>query len=106
MTLKSKNAITFNFEARQALARGVDQVADLVKMTLGPKGRNIVIEQRIGYPIITKDGGTVAKHINLPDPKENMGARLCREVASQTNDKVGDGTTTSIVLAQASVKDS
>ncbi|HWQ40995.1 MAG TPA: molecular chaperone GroEL [Desulfosporosinus sp.] len=104
MTLKSKNAITFNFEARQALARGVDQVADLVKMTLGPKGRNIVIEQRIGYPIITKDGVTVAKHINLPDPKENMGARLCREIASQTNDEVGDGTTTSIVLAQALLK--
>jgi len=104
MTLKSKNAITFNFEARQALARGVDQVADLVKVTLGPKGRNIVIEQRIGYPIITKDGVTVAKHVNLPDPKENMGARLCREVASQTNHEVGDGTTTSIVLAQALVQ--
>ncbi|NLI93539.1 MAG: molecular chaperone GroEL [Peptococcaceae bacterium] len=104
MTPKEKTVIAFKSEARQALVRGVDQVADLVKVTLGPKGRNIVIGQVMGYPIITKDGVTVAKHIHLPDPQENMGARLCREVARQTNDLVGDGTTTSIVLAQAMVK--
>jgi chaperonin GroEL len=104
MTQKEKSAILFQAPARQALARGVDQVADLVKVTLGPKGRNIVIGQAIGYPIITRDGVTVAKHIHLSNPQENMGARLCREVARQTNDLVGDGTTTSIVLAQAMVK--
>ncbi|MGI6449978.1 MAG: Hsp60 family chaperonin [Desulfitobacteriia bacterium] len=104
MTLKQKSAVTYKFEARQALARGVDQVAELVKVTLGPKGRNIVIGQFIGYPLITKDGVTVAKYIHLPDPQENMGARLCCEVAGQTNELVGDGTTTSIVLAQAIVK--
>ncbi|RNC29212.1 MAG: 60 kDa chaperonin 5 [Candidatus Dichloromethanomonas elyunquensis] len=104
MTYRGKSAVTLRAEARQALARGVDKVADLVKVTLGPKGRNIVIEQMIGYPIITKDGITVAKHVNLPDSQENMGARLCREAARQTNDLEGDGTTTSIVLVQAIVK--
>lgn len=104
MTAKRKSAIVFNTEARHALARGVDQVADLVKMTLGPKGRSIVIEQAMGNPIITRDGVTVAKHINLPDPREDMGARLCREIADQTDELAGDGTTTSIVLAQAIVK--
>jgi chaperonin GroEL len=104
MTSQEKTTVTLNEEARYALARGVDKVADLVKVTLGPKGRNIVIEQMMGYPLVTKDGVTVAKHINLPDPRENMGARLCKEVARQTNDMVGDGTTTSIVLAQAIVK--
>lgn len=96
--------IILRAESRQTLVRGFDKVADLVKTTLGPKGRNIVIERYIGYPLITKDGVTVAKHIHLPDSKENMGARLCREVAERTNELVGDGTTTSIVLAQAMVK--
>lgn len=96
--------IILRAESRQTLVRGFDKVADLVRTTLGPKGRNIVIERYIGYPLITKDGVTVAKHIHLPDSKENMGARLCREVAEKTNELVGDGTTTSIVLAQAMVK--
>lgn len=103
MTTRS-NTIALKTEARQALLRGFDKVADLVKITLGPKGRNIVIERIIGYPLITKDGVTVAKHIKLADPQENMGAQLCREVASRTNDLVGDGTTTSIVLAQSMAK--
>lgn len=96
--------ILLQTESRQTLVRGFGKVARLVKATLGPKGRNIVIERYIGYPLITRDGVTVAKHIHLPDPKENMGARLCCEVAEKTNELVGDGTTTSIVLAQAMVK--
>src|ERR1700729_112648 len=87
--------------SRQAILRGVNQLADAVKITLGPKGRNAVIEKKFGAPIITKDGVTVAKEIDLPDPLENMGAQMVREVASKTSDIAGDGTTTATVLAQA-----
>src|SRR6202165_3366491 len=91
----------FNTDARAALKRGVDQLADAVKVTLGPKGRNVVIEKKFGSPTITKDGVTVAKEIELPDALENMGAQMVREVASKTSDVAGDGTTTATVLAQA-----
>src|SRR4249919_2245866 len=87
--------------SRQAILRGVNILADAVKITLGPKGRNAVIEKKFGSPIITKDGVTVAKEIDLPDPLENMGAQMVREVASKTSDVAGDGTTTATVLAQA-----
>jgi chaperonin GroEL len=88
-------------ESRQAILRGVNRLADAVKITLGPKGRNAVIEKKFGAPVITKDGVTVAKEIELPDPLENMGAQMVREVASKTSDVAGDGTTTATVLAQA-----
>src|SRR5271163_1421272 len=88
-------------ESRQAILRGVNILADAVKITLGPKGRNVVIEKKFGAPIITKDGVTVAKEIELPDALENMGAQMVREVASKTSDVAGDGTTTATVLAQA-----
>jgi len=87
--------------ARQAILRGVNILADAVKITLGPKGRNAVIEKKFGAPIITKDGVTVAKEIDLPDPLENMGAQMVKEVASKTSDVAGDGTTTATLLAQA-----
>src|SRR5467141_1798159 len=87
--------------SRQAILRGVNILADAVKITLGPKGRNAVIEKKFGAPIITKDGVTVAKEIELRDPLENMGAQMVREVASKTSDVAGDGTTTATVLAQA-----
>src|SRR3989441_3522503 len=87
--------------SRQAILRGVNILADAVKITLGPKGRNAVIEKKFGAPIITKDGVTVAKEIELKDPYENMGAQLVREVASKTSDVAGDGTTTATLLAQA-----
>ncbi len=93
--------ITFSEEARQSILAGVDKLADAVKVTLGPKGRNVVIERKFGSPIITKDGVTVAKEIELENPLENMGAQLVREVASKTNDVAGDGTTTATILAQA-----
>jgi len=93
--------IIFNEKARLALKRGVDQLADAVKVTLGPKGRNVVIEKGFGAPIITKDGVTVAKEIELKDKIENIGAELIKEVASKTNDAAGDGTTTATILAQA-----
>jgi len=93
--------ITYDAEARKALERGVNAVANAVKVTLGPRGRNVVLERKFGAPIITKDGVSVAKEIELEDPFENMGAQLCREVASKTNDVAGDGTTTATVLAQA-----
>ncbi|MEW6308449.1 MAG: chaperonin GroEL [Bacillota bacterium] len=95
--------LAFDAKAREGLRRGVNTVADAVKITLGPKGRNVVLERKFGSPIITKDGVTVAKEIELEDPFENMGAQLCREVAAKTNDMVGDGTTTATVLAQAIV---
>jgi chaperonin GroEL len=95
--------INYNTEARDKLKRGVDQLADAVKVTLGPKGRNVVIEKKYGAPHITKDGVTVAKEIELEDPIENMGAQMVKEVASKTNDQAGDGTTTATVLAQAIV---
>jgi chaperonin GroEL len=93
--------IKFNIEARDLLKKGVDQLSDAVKVTLGPKGRNVVIDKKFGAPHITKDGVTVAKEIELQDPYENMGAQLVKEVASKTNDDAGDGTTTATVLAQA-----
>ncbi len=93
--------ITFNTEAREELRNGVDQLANAVKVTLGPKGRNVVIEKKFGAPHITKDGVTVAKEIELETPQENLGAQLVKEVASKTGDQAGDGTTTATVLAQA-----
>ncbi|MGI9950870.1 chaperonin GroEL [Moorellaceae bacterium AZ2] len=93
--------LAFDVEARRSLERGVNTVAQAVKVTLGPKGRNVVLERKFGSPVITKDGVTVAKEIELKDPMENMGAQLCREVASKTNDVAGDGTTTATVLAQS-----
>ena len=95
--------ITFNLDARDALKRGVDALANAVKVTLGPKGRNVIIDKKFGSPIITKDGVTVAKEIELANPVENMGAQLLKEVASKTADAAGDGTTTATVLAQAIV---
>src|SRR5882757_4384990 len=91
----------FNIDARNRMKRGVDILADAVKVTLGPKGRNVVIEKKYGAPLITKDGVTVAKEIELEDPIENMGAQMVKEVASKTADIAGDGTTTATVLAQA-----
>ncbi len=95
--------ITFNVDARNGLKSGVDALADAVKVTLGPKGRNVVIDKKFGAPIVTKDGVTVAKEIELKDPIENMGAQMLKEVASKTADLAGDGTTTATVLAQAIV---
>jgi chaperonin GroEL len=97
--------ITYSSDARAALKRGVDKLADAVKATLGPKGRNVVIDKKFGAPTITKDGVTVAKEIELEDPIENMGAQMVREVASKTSDVAGDGTTTATVLAQAIVRE-
>ncbi|CUS89996.1 chaperonin GroEL [Candidatus Kryptonium thompsonii] len=93
--------ILFNADARAALKRGVDKLSEAVKVTLGPKGRNVIIDKKFGPPVVTKDGVTVAKEIELEDPVENMGAQLIREVASKTSDVAGDGTTTATVLAQA-----
>ena len=97
--------ITYSADARAALKRGVDKLADAVKATLGPKGRNVVIDKKFGAPTVTKDGVTVAKEIELEDPIENMGAQMVREVASKTSDVAGDGTTTATVLAQAIVRE-
>src|SRR5213595_1522663 len=93
--------LEFNTEARARLKRGVDQLAEAVKVTLGPKGRNVVIDKKFGNPTVTKDGVTVAKEIELEDPIENMGAQMVKEVATKTSDNAGDGTTTATVLAQA-----
>src|SRR5512140_865194 len=93
--------LQYNSEARAALKRGVDQLANAVKVTLGPKGRNVVIDRKFGSPTVTKDGVTVAKEVELPDPIENMGAQMVKEVATKTSDVAGDGTTTATVLAQA-----
>ena len=98
--------ILFNEEARRALGRGVDQLADAVKVTLGPKVRNVVLDKKFGSPTITNDGVTIARDIELPDPFENMGAQLVKEVATKTNDVAGDGTTTATVLAQAMIQES
>ncbi|KYD08360.1 chaperonin GroEL [Caldibacillus debilis] len=97
--------IKFNEEARRAMLRGVDKLADAVKVTLGPKGRNVVLEKKFGSPLITNDGVTIAKEIEFEDPFENMGAKLVAEVASKTNDVAGDGTTTATVLAQSMIKE-
>ena len=97
----AKKQILFSDEARRAILRGVDQLANAVKVTLGPKGRNVVIDKKFGSPTITKDGVTVAKEIDLKEPYENMGAQMLKEVASKTSDTAGDGTTTATILAQA-----
>ncbi|HVY03908.1 MAG TPA: TCP-1/cpn60 chaperonin family protein, partial [Caulobacterales bacterium] len=97
--------VQFGSEARERMLQGVDILANAVKVTLGPKGRNVVIEKSFGAPRTTKDGVTVAKEIELEDKFQNMGAQLIREVASKTNDEAGDGTTTATVLAQAIVKE-
>src|SRR5881275_1617259 len=93
--------ITYGDDSRQAILRGVNQLADAVKVTLGPKGRNVIIDKKFGSPTITKDGVTVAREIDLRNALENMGAQMVREVASKTSDVAGDGTTTATVLAQA-----
>ncbi|MBT5955684.1 MAG: hypothetical protein HOG97_02885, partial [Candidatus Marinimicrobia bacterium] len=95
--------ITYNADARGSLKEGVDKLANAVKVTLGPKGRNVVIDKKFGAPLITKDGVTVAKEIELEDTVENMGAQMVREVASKTSDVAGDGTPTATVLAQSIV---
>src|SRR5512140_13525 len=97
--------VRFAQDARERMLRGVNILADAVKVTLGPKGRNVVLDKSFGAPRITKDGVTVAKEIELEDKFENMGAQMVREVASKTNDLAGDGTTTATVLAQAIVKE-
>jgi chaperonin GroEL len=95
----------FNIEARNKMKKGVDILADAVKVTLGPKGRNVVIEKKFGAPAITKDGVSVAKEIELEDAIENMGAQMVKEVASKTADMAGDGTTTATVLAQSIISE-
>ena len=101
----AKNTLVFNEAARKGLEDGVNKLADVVKVTLGPKGRNVVLEKKWGAPTITNDGVTIAKEVDLEDPYENMGAQLAKEVASKTNDVAGDGTTTATVLAQAMVNE-
>jgi chaperonin GroEL len=97
--------IRYSNEARNALLAGVDKLADAVKVTMGPRGRNVLLQRSFGAPHITKDGVSVAKEIELPDALENMGAQLVKEVASKTADEAGDGTTTATVLAQAVFKE-
>ena len=101
----SAKEIKYNFDARSKIIQGVDTLANAVKVTLGPKGRNVVLEKTWGAPQVTKDGVTVAKEIELADKFENMGAQMVKEVASKTSDKAGDGTTTATVLAQAIYKE-
>jgi len=93
--------LEFSEEARRSLKSGVDKLADAVKVTLGPKGRNVVLDKKFGAPTVTNDGVTIAREIELDDPFENMGAQLVKEVATKTNDVAGDGTTTATVLAEA-----
>jgi chaperonin GroEL len=97
--------IIYGEEARRALERGVNQLADTVKITMGPKGRNVVLDKKFGTPLITNDGVTIAKEIELSDPFENMGAQVVKEVATKTNDVAGDGTTTATLLAQAIIRE-
>ena len=97
--------IKFGEDARRAMLRGVDALANAVKVTLGPKGRNVVLEKKFGSPLITNDGVSIAKEIELEDAFENMGAQLVKEVATKTNDVAGDGTTTATVLAQAMIRE-
>ena len=101
----SAKEVKFDTDARARMLQGVDTLADAVKVTLGPKGRNVVIDKSFGAPRITKDGVSVAKEIELEDKFENMGAQMVKEVASRTNDEAGDGTTTATVLAQAMVRE-
>ncbi|HEY4626297.1 MAG TPA: chaperonin GroEL, partial [Blastococcus sp.] len=96
-------SIKFNEDARRSLERGVDKLADTVKVTLGPRGRNVVLDKKFGAPTITNDGVTIAREVELADPYENLGAQLAKSVATKTNDVAGDGTTTATVLAQALV---
>src|ERR1700720_3698857 len=97
--------LKFDEAARRGLEAGVNKLADAVKVTLGPKGRNVVIDKKFGAPTITNDGVTIAKEVELDDPFENMGAQLVKEVATKTNDVAGDGTTTATVLAQALIRE-
>ena len=97
--------IKFGEDARRALERGIDALADAVKVTLGPKGRNVVLDKKYGTPTITNDGVTIARDIDLEDQWENLGCQLVKEVATKTNDVAGDGTTTATVLAQAMIKE-
>ena len=97
--------LSYGEEARQALERGVDKLANTVKVTLGPKGRNVVLWRAYGTPLVTNDGVTIAKEIELEDPFENMGAQMVKEVSTKTNDVAGDGTTTATLLAQAIIRE-
>ena len=97
--------IIYGQQARESLQKGIDTLADTVNITLGPKGRNVVLERKFGSPLVTNDGVTIAKEIELKDSFENMGAQMLREVATKTNDAAGDGTTTATVLAQSLVKE-
>ena len=97
--------IKYGTEARNAMAEGVNKLADTVKVTLGPKGRNVVLDRKFMSPLITNDGVSIARDIEFEDPYENMGAQLVKEVATQTNDVAGDGTTTATVLAQAMIQE-
>ena len=98
-------SILFGEEARRSMQQGVDKLANTVKVTLGPKGRNVVLDKKFGSPLITNDGVTIAKEIELEDPYENMGAQLVKEVSTKTNDVAGDGTTTATLLAQAIIRE-
>ena len=97
--------IIYGEDARKALLSGINQLADTVKITLGPKGRNVVLDKKFGAPLITNDGVTIAKEVELDDPFENMGAQLVKEVSIKTNDVAGDGTTTATLLAQALIRE-
>ena len=97
--------IIYGQQARESLQKGIDTLADTVKITLGPKGRNVVLERKFGSPLVTNDGVTIAKEIELEDAFENMGAQIVKEVATKTNDVAGDGTTTATVLAQAMINE-
>ena len=101
----SAKMILYSEDARKAIERGVNKLTDTVKITLGPKGRNVVLDKKFGSPQIVNDGVTIAKEIELEDPYENMGAQLVKEVASKTNDVAGDGTTTATLLAQSIVRE-
>src|SRR5260370_23182375 len=97
--------VTFDVDARQRLKKGIDTVAQSVRITLGPKGRNVVLEKKFGAPTVTNDGVTIVREIELKDPMENTGAQLLREVATKTNDVAGDGTTTATILAQTMISE-
>ncbi len=98
-------SLLFGEQARRSMEAGVDKLADTVRVTLGPKGRNVVLDKKFGSPLITNDGVTIAREIELEDPYENMGAQLVKEVATKTNDVAGDGTTTATLLAQAIIRE-